>query len=155
MTRTPQEETVTSALNMWTRLSCDKCWWWAGRAGSFNLYRWPVHGKSGIFWWCNLFSSYTAGKTYTKTKIPFMYSFSENCAASVPIYTFLCLLAVIPRIGPHISCSRIGRSIVVIYESLTDTWMWKWTVAAQFLFWDFFSRIFSIGSLQCCIPSPS
>ncbi len=31
----------------------------------------------------------------------------------------------IPRIGPHISCSRRGRSIVGIYKSLTDTWMWK------------------------------
>jgi hypothetical protein len=27
----------------------------------------------------------------------------------------------IPRIGPHISCSRIGRSILGIYKSLTDT----------------------------------
>ncbi len=27
----------------------------------------------------------------------------------------------IPKIGPHISCSRIGRSIVGIYISLTDT----------------------------------
>jgi hypothetical protein len=27
----------------------------------------------------------------------------------------------ISRIGPHISCSRIGRSIVEIYKSLTDT----------------------------------
>jgi hypothetical protein len=26
----------------------------------------------------------------------------------------------IPRIGPHISCSRIGRPILEIYESLTD-----------------------------------
>jgi hypothetical protein len=31
----------------------------------------------------------------------------------------------IPRIGPHISCSRIGRSILWIYKSLTDTWMLK------------------------------
>jgi hypothetical protein len=31
----------------------------------------------------------------------------------------------IPRIGPHISCSRIDRSIVGMYKSLTDTWMWK------------------------------
>ncbi len=31
----------------------------------------------------------------------------------------------IPRIGPHISCSIIGRSIMGIYKSLTDTWMWK------------------------------
>jgi hypothetical protein len=29
------------------------------------------------------------------------------------------------RIGPHISCSRIGRSMVGIYKLLTDTWMWK------------------------------
>jgi len=27
----------------------------------------------------------------------------------------------IPKIDPHISCSRIGRSIVGIYKSLTDT----------------------------------
>jgi hypothetical protein len=26
----------------------------------------------------------------------------------------------IPKIGPHISCSRIGRSIIGIYKSLTD-----------------------------------
>ncbi len=31
----------------------------------------------------------------------------------------------IPRISPHISCSRIGRSILGIYKSLADTWMWK------------------------------
>ncbi len=32
----------------------------------------------------------------------------------------------IARIGPHISCSRIDRSVVGIYKSLTDTWIWKW-----------------------------
>jgi hypothetical protein len=31
----------------------------------------------------------------------------------------------ISSIGPHISCNRIGRSIVGIYKSLTDTCMWK------------------------------
>jgi hypothetical protein len=63
----------------------------------------------------------------TATKIPFTYSFSGNCPASVPIPTFMCLVSdlYIPRICPQISCSRIGRSIVGIYKSLTDTWMWK------------------------------
>ncbi len=64
-----------------------------------------------------------------------MYSFSGNCAASVPnpIYVFLfwelhglspnihihLSVCDIPRINPHISCSRIGRLILEIYINLS------------------------------------
>ncbi len=40
----------------------------------------------------------------------------------------------IPRIGPHISSSRNGNSIVGIYNSLTDTWMWKLGLRPGFSF---------------------
>jgi hypothetical protein len=59
----------------------------------------------------------------TATKSSFMYSCSENCAASSSP-NFLIHVSVsdlyIPRTVPHISCSRISRSIVGIYKSLKD-----------------------------------
>ncbi len=55
-----------------------------------------------------------------------MYSFSGNCEASVsPIFhTDVPVSGLyIPRIGPHIFLQQniVGRSIVEIYKSLTDT----------------------------------
>jgi hypothetical protein len=54
----------------------------------------------------------------TATEIPFTYSFlgiarPQSHLSVNDLY--------IPRIGPHISCSRICRSIVGIYNLLTDT----------------------------------
>ncbi len=71
---------------------------------------------------CNMHVSAAA------TKIPFMYSFSGNCSAGLRP-NFHIHVSVrdlyIPRIGSHISCSRIGISILRIYKTLTDTGMWK------------------------------
>jgi hypothetical protein len=71
-------------------------------------------------WW----SIYVFPLSHTATKIPFMYSLTGNCAALVPIpHSRVCeqYMYIFPRIGPHISCSRIGRSILGVYKSITDT----------------------------------
>ncbi len=74
----------------------------------------------------------------TATKIPLMYFFSGNSAASAPIYTFICLWAIYivpaPRIGLHISSNRIGRPIMEINKSLTEAWMWKLGLSPRYSF---------------------
>jgi hypothetical protein len=84
-----------------------------------RLWIWPLIGSNP-----KILRNLNGRHTPTlQRKPPFMYSLSGNCAA---ISTFMCLWAVYSRIGPHISCSRIGRSTMGVYKSLTDTWTWNW-----------------------------
>jgi hypothetical protein len=77
-----------------------------------------------------------------------MYSFSGNSAASAPISTFMSHVSVSdlysPRIGPHISSSRIGRPIVEIYinRSQAHECAEIGTETPIFLFWEYLFRNF-------------
>ncbi len=99
--------------------------------------------------------SFIAGGTLrgrcTATKIPFMYSFSGNSAASAPISTFVCLWAIYIVPGSVYICPpENSRPIMGICKSLTDVWMWKLGLRPRyFFFWEYWFRNFCILSLQC------
>jgi hypothetical protein len=96
---------------------------------------------------------------HTATAIPFMYSFSGNCKASVPISKFICLWAIYIFLGSvHIfSCSRIGKPILGIYTSnlLTDTRMWKLGLRPRYSFSGNICFKFSAFCLCSALENPS
>ncbi len=63
----------------------------------------------------------------TIPKIWNKYSQKRNCAALVPISTFMCLWAIyiFSRLFCLVCCSQICGPILGIYKSLTNTWMRK------------------------------
>ncbi len=96
-------------------------------------------------------SRITKAKLPTSTKIPFMCSQKRNCAVSVPISTFMSLWAIymFPGSVYIFSCSRIGRPIVGINKSLTDTWMWKLGLRP---FYSFFGNIcIKFSNFRYCV----
>jgi hypothetical protein len=85
----------------------------------------------------------------------FMFSQKWNCAAwlfpkqdynvlppNIHIHVSVTNL-YIPRISMLFCCSQIGRVILGIHKSLTDTWMQDLgTIAEQLDFWEYINRIF-------------
>jgi hypothetical protein len=63
----------------------------------------------------------------TIPKIRNKFSQKKKCAASVPMFTFMCLWAIciFPWSVCLFCCRKICRLILGIYKSFTDTWMWK------------------------------
>ncbi len=64
---------------------------------------------------------------YTIPKIRNKYFQKRNCAATVPIATFMLLWAthIFPRSVCLFCCRKIGGPNMGTYRSLKDTWMWK------------------------------
>ncbi len=85
-----------------------------------------------------------------------MYSFSGNCAASVPISKFTCVCERFihsqDRSTYFLQQNRqIDQGNIHLYSiNRSQTYECRIeTIAAQFLFLEYLFRIFGIGSLQC------
>ncbi len=80
----------------------------------------------------------------------YVFLFWELCGLSPNFHFHVSVIDLyIPRIGLHISSSRIGTPIVGIYKSLTDGWMWKLGLRPRYSFSGNLFRNFGVLSLQC------
>ncbi len=89
----------------------------------------------------------------TATAIPFIYSFSGNCAASATISTFMCLWAIYifpgsVHIFPPAEKADPSREYIIAHRHMNVE---IGTEARIFLFWEYLFQIFGILSLQCVI----
>ncbi len=109
-------------------------------AGPIHRLHWRERLQRPGQWICllsGMWGTHALKLMYTATKIPLIYSFFGNSAASAPISTFMCLWAIYIVPGSVyicISSSRIARPIVGIYKSLTGSWMWKLGLRPRYSF---------------------
>ena len=97
-----------------------------GRGQIYSMYQRSKGGilekVMGTYTFLDSFHTQKRERSMHCKEIPLMYSFSGNCAASVPISTFMCLRAIyiFPGSVHILPCSRIGRLILEIYKYLTN-----------------------------------
>ncbi len=85
-------------------------------------------GFTHRFWHVySLLKSAQAYRIHCNENPIYVFPIWESCGLSPNFHIHVSVSYLyISRIDPHISCSRIGRSIVEIYKSLTGTWLWNW-----------------------------
>ncbi len=87
---------------------------------------------------------------YTATKSHFCVPFLEIARSQSQFHIHVSVSDLnVPRIGPHISCSRIGRLIMGIYKSLEDIRLWKFGLWPRNSFSGSTSTLYCTGICIC------
>ncbi len=98
-----------------------------GRQGSIASFL-------GLGSWLTVFGIPYFADTYTLQRQCRLYILGIARPQSQFPHSYVFERFFIPRISLHISSSKTGRPIVGIYNSLTDTWMWKLGLRPRYSF---------------------